>query len=62
VVIARGCAILQRAMTIGQARGKPVERETGATVFVTIHPSYLLRQAHYRAFVADQKHAGRATA
>lgn len=69
VIVALGStaarAILGRAVTIGQARGKPVETEAGATVFVTIHPSYLLRlrdeesrHVQYRTFVTDLKRAG----
>jgi uracil-DNA glycosylase len=73
VIVALGAtaarAILRRPVKIGQTRGKPVETEAGASIFVTIHPSYLLRlrdavsrQAQYRAFVADLRRAGLAAA
>lgn len=72
VIVALGAtaarSVLRRAVTIGRIRGKPLETEAGARVFVTIHPSYLLRlrdeesrHAEYRAFVADLKRAGQAT-
>jgi uracil-DNA glycosylase family protein len=73
VIVALGAtaarAILQRPVKIGLARGKPLVTEAGARVFVTIHPSYLLRlrdaesrRAQYEAFVADLHRAGRAAA
>lgn len=73
VIVALGAtaarAILQRPVKIGQARGRPLEIEAGARVFVTVHPSYLLRlrdtesrHAQYRAFVDDLRRAGRAAA
>lgn len=48
VIVALGataaCAISQRAVTISQVRGRPLEKiQTGTTVFVTIRLSYLLR-------------------
>lgn len=69
VIVALGVtaarAILRRAVTIGRVRGRPVRSEMGAAVFVTIHPSYLLRlrdeesrRTQYRAFVADLRRAG----
>src|SRR5439155_2411421 len=52
-------AVLGRAVTIGRERGRPIEQD-GHTVFVTVHPSFLLRvpdedakAREYRAFVAD---------
>lgn len=53
-------AVLGRAVTITRDRGRPIELPDGQTVFVTVHPSYLLRvpdedakAREYRAFVAD---------
>ena len=53
-------AVLGRAVTITRERGRPIELPDGQTVFVTVHPSYLLRvpdedakAREYRAFVAD---------
>jgi uracil-DNA glycosylase len=53
-------AVLGRAVTITRERGKPIELPDGQTVFVTVHPSYLLRvpdedakAREYRGFVAD---------
>jgi uracil-DNA glycosylase len=52
--------VLGRAVTITRERGRPIELPDGQTVFVTVHPSYLLRvpdeaakAREYRAFVAD---------
>jgi probable DNA metabolism protein len=52
-------AVLGRAVAIGRERGRPIE-QGGHTVFVTMHPSFLLRvpdedakAREYRAFVAD---------
>lgn len=70
VIVALGAtaarAVLHRPVKIGQVRGKPVETESGARVFVTIHPSYLLRlrdkesrHVQYDAFVADLRRASR---
>ncbi|HEY6440747.1 MAG TPA: UdgX family uracil-DNA binding protein [Acetobacteraceae bacterium] len=53
-------AVLGRAVTITRERGRPIEMRDGQTVFVTVHPSYLLRvpdedakAREYRAFVTD---------
>ena len=53
-------AILGRPVTIGRERGRPIEGPDGQTVFVTVHPSFLLRvpdedakAREYRAFVDD---------
>jgi uracil-DNA glycosylase family protein len=53
-------AVLGRAVTITRERGRPIELPDGQMVFVTVHPSYLLRvpdedakAREYRAFVAD---------
>jgi uracil-DNA glycosylase len=53
-------AVLGRAVTIGRERGRPIEGPDGHAVFVTVHPSFLLRvpdedakAREYRAFVDD---------
>ena len=53
-------AVLGRAVTISRERGRPIQMEDGQTVFVTVHPSYLLRipdaaakAREYDAFVRD---------
>jgi DNA polymerase len=53
-------AILGRQVTITRERGKAIEGPDGQKVFVTVHPSYLLRvpdedakAREYRAFVED---------
>lgn len=53
-------AVLHRQVTISRERGRPIRMEDGQTVFVTVHPSYLLRipdaegkAREYRAFVRD---------
>jgi uracil-DNA glycosylase len=55
-------AVLRRPVTIGRERGRPFKMEDGQTVFVTVHPSYLLRipdaaakAREYAAFVQDLK-------
>jgi len=55
-------AVLRRAVTISRERGRPIEMEDGQTVFVTVHPSFLLRvpdaaakAREYAAFVHDLK-------
>jgi DNA polymerase len=73
VVVAMGAtaagSVFGRAMPILKSRGQPLPLEGGATGFVTVHPSYLLRlpdaaakEAGFRAFVADLRaaaeHAG----
>ena len=57
-------AVLGRLVTIGRERGRPMTLPDGQTVFVTVHPSYLLRlpdaeaQAReYRNFVGDLRRA-----
>jgi DNA polymerase len=62
-------SVLGRLTTIAALRGRPVPFEDGTTVFVTIHPSALLRiddrtakQQAYRKFVADPKRAAKALA
>ena len=55
-------AVLRRPVTISRERGRPLRTEDGQTVFVTVHPSYLLRvpdaaakAREYAAFVSDLK-------
>ncbi len=67
VVVAMGTtaihSLLGRAASITSLRGKPIELDDGSILYVTIHPSYLLRiredEANYRAqeraFEADLK-------
>lgn len=53
-------AVLGRTVTISRERGRPIKLEDGQTVFVTVHPSFLLRvpdpaakAREYAAFVRD---------
>ncbi len=53
-------AVLGRAVTISRERGRPIQLADGQTVFVTVHPSFLLRipdaaakAREYEAFVRD---------
>ena len=53
-------AVMGRQVTITRERGRPIRMEDGQTVFVTVHPSFLLRvpdedakAREYRAFVRD---------
>lgn len=53
-------AVLGRQVGITRERGRPIEGPDGRTVFVTVHPSFLLRvpeedakEREYRAFVTD---------
>ena len=55
-------AVMGRAVTISRERGRPIRMPDGGTVFVTVHPSYLLRlpdaaskAREYAAFVQDLK-------
>ena len=55
-----GQALLGRVVKIGAERGKPIPQGNDAPVFVTVHPSYLLRlpdeeakKTEYARFVAD---------
>ena len=47
VIVALGAtaaqSLLGKGVTIGKLRGAPIEREDGTLLFVTYHPSYLLR-------------------
>jgi uracil-DNA glycosylase len=62
-------SLLGRPITIGSVRGQALKLEDGTVVFVTIHPSWLLRirddadkQREYRALVADLRRAHQAVA
>ena len=53
-------AVLGRAVTISRERGRPITLADGQTVFITVHPSFLLRvpdaaskAREYDAFVRD---------
>jgi uracil-DNA glycosylase len=53
-------ALLGRRVTIGRERGRPTELPQGGALWVTVHPSYLLRipdeatrAREYALFVAD---------
>ena len=55
-----GKALLGRVVRIGAERGKPIAQGNAAPIFITVHPSYLLRlpdeaakAAEYTRFVAD---------
>jgi uracil-DNA glycosylase len=55
-------AVMGRSVTISRERGRPIQMADGQTVFVTVHPSYLLRlpdaaskAREYEAFVRDLK-------
>jgi len=59
-------SLLGRSVTISSARAQTHQLADGKIVFVTIHPSYLLRlrddgekEREYRAFVADLRRAKR---
>jgi DNA polymerase len=60
-------SLLRRSATIAETRGRPHVLADGTPVFVTIHPSLLLRMpdeaakaAEYRHFVEDLRAAGEA--
>ena len=62
-------AVLGRPVTIGRERGRPFALENGATGFITVHPSFLLRvpdeaaQAReYERFVAELREVARLAA
>jgi uracil-DNA glycosylase len=68
VIVALGAtaarSVLGRTILIGEMRGRPLTLDDGATAFVTIHPSALLRikdsvdRHHaYKSFVADLRQA-----
>ena len=59
-------SLFGRAATIAKERGRPHRLDDGATLFVTIHPSALLRlreeaekAVEYQRFVADLREAAR---
>jgi DNA polymerase len=64
VIVALGAtaarAVLGRTVTIAKVRGELLRDDAGASIIVTIHPSYLLRlqddeskEREYKQFVAD---------
>jgi DNA polymerase len=64
VIVALGATaargVTGKAVTISKARGAPITQPDGSELWITIHPSYLLRiedaaaaAAEYRQFVAD---------
>jgi uracil-DNA glycosylase family 4 len=62
-------SLLGRSVTIGKLRGQTLRLADGTAVFVTIHPSWLLRiedeadkQREYDNFVADLRPAARVLA
>ena len=57
-------AVMGRLVTIGRERGRPIQLPDGQLVFVTVHPSYLLRlpdaearAREYDRFVRDLRQA-----
>jgi uracil-DNA glycosylase family protein len=71
VIVALGAtaarSVLGRPTTIGKLRGRPLPLDDGAAVFVTLHPSALLRikddadkRRAYQAFVDDLRLASKA--
>lgn len=70
IIVALGATavhgILGRAASISSLRGDTVALEDGSTLFVTVHPSYLLRirdadrEREFAAFVADLRTIGAA--
>jgi DNA polymerase len=53
-------AVLGRSVTISRERGRPIRMQDGQAVFITVHPSFLLRvpdaaakAREYQAFVRD---------
>jgi len=70
VIIALGVtaarALTGKTVTIAKLRGKPLDLADGARLFITVHPSALLRieddddkRAAYQQFVADLKAAAK---
>jgi DNA polymerase len=70
VIVALGAtaaqSVLSRPVRLMQERGHPIEGNGGATILLTVHPSYLLRlpdpdakTAQYAAFLADLRQAGK---
>jgi DNA polymerase len=63
---ATAVGVLGRSIGIFKAKGQPLALADGTAVFVTIHPSYLLRiqdeadkAREYRSFVSDLKLASK---
>lgn len=55
-------SLLEKSVTISRARGAPVKAQDGSEIWVTVHPSFLLRipekdrkLEEYRRFVRDLK-------
>jgi uracil-DNA glycosylase len=53
-------AVLGRSVTISRERGRPIRMQDGQAIFITVHPSFLLRvpdaaskAREYQAFVRD---------
>jgi DNA polymerase len=70
VIVALGAtaarAVLGRTVTIAKMRGEVLRDDAGASIIVTIHPSYLLRlqddeskEREYKQFVADLRRGER---
>jgi DNA polymerase len=68
IIVALGAtaarSVLQRSVTISQARSRPHVLDDGTVAFDTIHPSFLLRikdegdkERELRKFVADLRRA-----
>jgi uracil-DNA glycosylase family protein len=60
-------SLLDKAVTIGRVRGTPLEAADGSELWVTVHPSFLLRvrddrEAEYAKFVADLARIGKRAA
>ena len=49
-------AVLGRLVTIGRERGRPIQLPDGQLVFVTVHPSYLLRLPDAEARAREYDH------
>jgi DNA polymerase len=71
IIVALGAtaarSVLGRPTTIGKARGRALSLDDGASAFVTVHPSALLRikdeadkRVAYRSFVSDLRLASNA--
>ncbi|HEY4201881.1 MAG TPA: UdgX family uracil-DNA binding protein [Devosiaceae bacterium] len=58
VVVALGAtaaqSLLGHSVTISRSRGQPIALEDGSTLFVTIHPSFLLRMVDRSAVEAER--------
>ncbi len=59
-------SLLGKAIPVTKMRGEVIEREDGLRVFITIHPSFILRipdpadkEAERARFLGDMKAVGR---